>query len=193
VHDLTRNSTARPGDRLFLTKPLGLGIVSTAIKRGVADEDLVDVAVSLMTTTNRAAAEAMREAGVSAATDVTGFGLLGHLGRMLESSGVAARLDAAAVPLLDPRVLELARADVIPGGTKRNLAHVRPIVDFEEATPPEQAILADAQTSGGLLIATSRPEALAGVLRATGLDAAEIGEVVEGPAGRIEVRGALSE
>ena len=191
--DLTRNSTARAGDRLFLTKPLGLGIVSTAIKRGLADEELVHAAVDLMTTTNRAAAEAMRASEVSAATDVTGFGLLGHLQRMLEASGVAARLDAASVPLLDRRVLELARSDVVPGGSKRNLAHVRPLVDFDAATPPEQAILADAQTSGGLLIATERPGPLRAELRGEGIEAAEIGEVIEGPPGRISVLGRLPE
>ena len=112
---------------------------------------------------------------------------------MLEASGVAARLDAAEVPLLDPRVLGLARADEIPGGTKRNLAHVRPLVDFDEATPPEQAVLADAQTSGGLLIATDRPGRLRAQLRGDGLEAAEIGELVEGMPGRITVRGRLPE
>jgi selenide,water dikinase len=189
---VARNSAARPGDRLFLTKPLGLGIVSTAIKRGVADDDLVAAAVDVMITSNRAAAAVMREAGVTAATDVTGFGLLGHLRRMLEASGVAAAIDAAAVPLLDPRVLELARADVVPGGTKRNLAHVRSTTDFGGLDDVERAVLADAQTSGGLLIATGRPDELRAGLGAVDARAAEIGVVVAGAPGHVEVRGRLA-
>jgi selenide,water dikinase len=189
--DAVRNSTASPGDALYLTKPLGLGIVSTAIKRGIADADLVGAAVALMTTSNRAAAEAMLDADVDAATDVTGFGLLGHLHRMLLASGAAAQLDAGAVPLLDRRVLELARADVVPGGTKRNLAHVRGATDFGELTEPERAILADAQTSGGLLIAARHEPAIEATLRAREVPFSRIGEVVAGEAGGITVTGSL--
>jgi selenide,water dikinase len=188
---LARNSAARPGDRLVLTKPLGLGIVSTAIKRGVADDDLVDAAVRIMTASNRPAAGAMLAADAVAATDVTGFGLLGHLQRMLEASGQAATVDAGAVPILDPRVLELARADVVPGGTRRNLAHVRPHVAFGDLDEAERVVLADAQTSGGLLIATAMPGELLDGLTAAGVSAAEIGEVVAGPPGRVEVRDRL--
>jgi selenide,water dikinase len=190
--EVVRNSTAPVGAGLYLTKPLGLGIVSTAIKRGVADDDLVESAVTLMTTTNRAASEAMRDAAVDAATDVTGFGLLGHLHRMLLASGVAAELDAGTVPLLDPRILELARRDVIPGGTKRNLAHVRPHTDFGELPGPERAILADAQTSGGLLVAATRAGSLEGALGERDISYARIGSVVAGEPGRIVVRGALA-
>jgi selenide,water dikinase len=186
-----RNSAARPGDALFLTKPLGLGIVSTAIKRGLAGEALVEQAVSLMTTTNRAAADAMLDAGVIAATDVTGFGLLGHLHRMLLASGVAATVDASTVPLLDPEVLDLARAGVVPGGTRRNLAHVRPHTTFGDLPEPEQLILADAQTSGGLLIAARHEPALAEAMREHGVPFARIGEVVAGSPGAIEVSGSL--
>jgi selenide,water dikinase len=189
--DVVRNSTASPGDALYLTKPLGLGIVSTAIKRGIADADLVEAAVALMSTSNRAAAEAMLDADVDAATDVTGFGLLGHLHRMLVASGAAAELDAGAVPLLDDRVLDLARADVVPGGTKRNLAHVRGATDFGHLTDPERAILADAQTSGGLLIAARHEPAIEAALRAREVPFARIGEVVLGEAGRISVTGSL--
>src|SRR5206468_8031925 len=103
---VVRNSTMRPGDVLFLTKPLGLGIVSTALKRGEATDEQVKRAVDVMTTLNRAASEAMVAVGVSAATDVTGFGLLGHLHIALEGSGAAARIRAADVPLL-PGTLEL--------------------------------------------------------------------------------------
>jgi selenide,water dikinase len=185
---IVRNSTARPGDRLFLTKPLGLGIVSTAIKRGVADPALVERAVDLMTTLNEDAAAAMGEAPVDAATDVTGFGLLGHLHRMLAASGVAAVVDAGAVPLL-PGVFDLARSDVVPGGTKRNHAYVSPHTDWGDVPTPEQHVLADAQTSGGLLIATREPVRLAAELERRRVPVADIGEVEEGPPGRVRVLG----
>jgi selenide, water dikinase len=190
--DAVRNSTASPGDTLYLTKPLGLGIVSTAIKQGLADDDLVAAAVSLMTTSNRAAAEAMTDVGAEAATDVTGFGLLGHLHRMLLASGAAAELDAGAVPLLDPRILELARAGVVPGGTKRNLASVRGQTEFGDLPEPERMILADAQTSGGLLIAAKHEPALEAALREEGVSFARVGEVVRGDPGRITVRGSIA-
>ena len=182
--EVVRNSTAPAGAGLFLTKPLGLGIVSTAIKRGLADDDLVAAAVALMTTTNRAAAEAMRNAVAEAATDVTGFGLLGHLHRMLEASGAAAELDASAIPLMDPRVLDLARRDVVPGGTKRNLASVRAHTDFGNLPAPEQMILADAQTSGGLLIAAKHKPSMEAALRDHDVPFASIGTVVAGEPGR---------
>jgi selenide,water dikinase len=145
----------------------------------------------LMTTTNRAAAEAMTDVGVDAATDVTGFGLLGHLHRMLLASDAAAELDASAVPLLDPRILELARGGVVPGGTKRNLAYVRAQTDFVDLPEPERLILADAQTSGGLLIAAKHEPALETALREEGVSFARIGNVVPGEPGRISVTGAL--
>ena len=189
--DAVRNSTAPVGAALYLTKPLGLGIVSTAIKRGAADDDLVAAAVRLMTTTNRAAAEAMREAHAAAATDVTGFGLLGHLHRMLLASGVAARLDADAAPLLDARILDLARRDVVPGGTKRNLAHVRPHTDFGDLPDPERLILADAQTSGGLLIAATDEPSIEAAFRERDIEASRIGEVVAGTPGSIAIAGSL--
>jgi selenide, water dikinase len=187
--EVVRISTAPVGAALYLTKPLGLGIVSTAIKRGQADADLVAAAVRLMTTTNRAGAEAMRDADAEAATDVTGFGLLGHLHRMLEASGAAAELDAAAIPLMDPRILDLARRDVVPGGTKRNLAYVRAHTDFGDLPEPERLILADAQTSGGLLIAAKHKPSMEAALRDHGVPFTRIGTVVAGEPGRITVRG----
>ena len=190
--EVVRNSTAPAGAGLFLTKPLGLGIVSTAIKRGLADDDLVAAAVALMTTTNRAAAEAMRNAVAEAGTDVTGFGLLGHLHRMLEASGVAAELDAGAIPSMDRRVLDLARRDVVPGGTKRNLASVRGHTDFGDLPEPEQMILADAQTSGGLLIAAKHKPSMEAAFREHGVPFARIGTVVAGEPGRITVSGSFS-
>ena len=118
---LLRNSTGRPGQRLFLTKPIGLGLITTAIKRGRATPEQAEAAVRTMTTLNAAAAAAAVAAGAGAATDVTGFGLLGHLRKLLEASGIAAGIEASAVPLL-PGVLELARAGVVAGGSRRNHA-----------------------------------------------------------------------
>ncbi|HSD48844.1 MAG TPA: selenide, water dikinase SelD [Actinomycetota bacterium] len=187
---IVRNSTARVGDHLFLTKPIGLGIVSTAVKRGVADESLVERAVELMTTLNDRAAEAVLEAGAIAGTDVTGFGLLGHLHRMLAASGVAARVDASAVPVIDG-VLDLAHDGVVPGGTGRNHAFVDPHVGWGALEQPERMVLADAQTSGGLLVAAGDGERLATALRARGVPSARIGQVVDGAAGRIKVTGRL--
>ncbi len=191
--EIVRNSTAVPGASLVLTKPLGLGIVSTAVKRGLAPEELLRMAVDLMTTTNAPAAEAMREAGVVAATDVTGFGLLGHLHRMLLASGVSAEVDAGRVPLLDPRVLALARAGVVPGGTGRNHAFVRPFADFGDLSEAEQLVLADAQTSGGLLIATRHEDALGVALEERGVEHAVIGWVVDGEPGHVRVLGRLDD
>ena len=191
---LVRNSTVPPGARLVLTKPLGTGIVSTAIKRGEASPEQVRSAVELMTALNAGASEAMVEVGVAAATDVTGFGLLGHLQRMLEVSGVAAAVRADRVPLL-PGVLDLARRGVVPSGTKRNHAFLRPHVDWAGLTEPEQLTLADAQTSGGLLIAVDpeMAEALQRALADRGVAGFDIGETEVGPAGRIRVTGRSSD
>jgi selenide,water dikinase len=188
---IVRNSTAPAGARLFLTKPLGLGIVSTAIKRGTAPPTLSAVAVDLMTTLNEDASLAMLEAGAEAATDVTGFGLIGHLHRLLEASGVAAVLDAAAIPVLEG-VLDLARADVIPGGTKRNHSYVAPHTDWGELTAPEQFVLADAQTSGGLLIASTDGDGLARALSGRRVPFAEIGRTEPGTPGAIRLHGRVA-
>jgi len=187
---MLRNDAARPGGRLFMTKPIGLGMISTAVKRGVATPELLAVAVELMTTTNAAGSEAMVAAGVDAATDVTGFGLMGHLHNLLVASGAAAVIDAPAVPII-PGVFDLARADMVPGGTQRNHAFVNPSTDWGQLPRPEQLLLADAQTSGGLLIATRDPATLAAALRDRAVPFAEIGEVVTGTPGTITVRGRL--
>jgi selenide,water dikinase len=158
---VVRNAGARPGDRLYLTKPIGTGILSTAIKRGVADPAVVEAAIQSMSTLNRAAARAMQETGVHAATDVTGFGLLGHLHEMVRASAAGARVERASVPLL-PTVAELARADVVPGGTRRNYESLRGAVRWASDIPFwEQLLLCDAQTSGGLLIAVPAERAAA--------------------------------
>jgi selenide,water dikinase len=188
---LMRNSTAPEGAQLFLTKPIGTGMISTAIKREVATEAQTRSAVETMASLNAGAGAAMVEAGASAATDVTGFGLLGHLRKMLEASGVAARIDAAAVPLL-PGVLELARRDVVAGGTKRNLAWLNQTTDWGELTPPERLVLADAQTSGGMLIATRHADALLTSLESRGIAVAEIGSVEPGTPGSVRVAGRIA-
>ncbi len=190
---LLTNAGAQPGDRLFLTKPIGLGMISTAAKRGVATDEQLAAALDTMTLLNADAADAMNEAGSThAATDVTGFGLLGHLHKMVSASGVSARVDAGAVNLL-PGVLDLARGDVVAGGTKRNHAWVSPTTDWGDCTLPEQHLLADAQTSGGLLIATGDPDALRSALSHRGVAFAEVGEIVESPDGGIEVVGRVRE
>ena len=181
---------ARPGDRLVLTKPLGTGVVATAVKRGHTDPAAVAAAVAAMTTLNAPAAEAAVAAGVEAATDVTGFGLLGHLHRMLRASGVAAQVDAARVPFL-PGAAELAGAGFVSGGTRNNEAYLRDHVELEQGLPPVVAtLLHDAQTSGGLLLAVA-PERLGGLvdgLRGRGIEPAVIGRVLDGPPGRVGVR-----
>ncbi len=186
-----RQTTARPGDKLVLTKPIGTGIAAQGIKKDkVSDADIAR-AVECMTTLNRVGCEAALAVGSRAATDVTGFGLLGHLYNMVLGSGCAARLDASAVPVFD-FARELAREGVIPGGTKRNLSYVADHVRFGAGLEEfEHLILADAQTSGGLLIAAA-PDAtdrLVSELETNGaLAAAVIGEIVAGEPGTIDVR-----
>jgi selenide,water dikinase len=185
-----RNVGARPGDVLLLTKPLGSGIVSTAVKRGIAAPELVERAVSVMAALNRAAGEVLAASGaVHALTDVTGFGLLGHAWEMASGSGVALRLRAAAVPVL-PGVHELAAADVVPGGSKANLRWVTPNLRLADGLAPTLAIvLADAQTNGGLLAAVdpARAAALLASLREAGVAAVVIGEALAGDPPRIEI------
>ncbi|HKE89740.1 MAG TPA: selenide, water dikinase SelD, partial [Gemmatimonadales bacterium] len=185
------NAGAQPGDALVLTKPIGTGIITTALKRDLADAAALAGAVTAMTTLNAAASRAMLAVGVHAATDVTGFGLLGHLHSLLRASAVSAVLDAANVPVLDGARELLARG-AVPGGTKRNLESVRAAVVFAATIPEgERLLLADAQTSGGLLIAlpAERVARLQQALAREGLAAAPvIGAVAAGPAGTIDVR-----
>jgi selenide,water dikinase len=149
------NSTGQAGDRLILTKPIGVGILTTALKSGVLSETLTKQVIRSMTTLNKAAGEVLARRGAHAATDITGFGLLGHLREMAVGSGLGAEISYSAVPLL-PEVLRLAAADEVPGGTHRNLAHVAPFVHFDaRLSQAQHLILADAQTSGGLLIAVA--------------------------------------
>ncbi|HUH08172.1 MAG TPA: selenide, water dikinase SelD [Egibacteraceae bacterium] len=182
------NSGLRPGDALVLTKPLGVGVISTAIKAAAAPPEVVDSAVASMVRLNADAAAAAITAGAGGATDVTGFGLLGHLRKMAESSGVDAGIDVGAVPLLSG-VRDLARDGFMPGGSQRNLAWVREVLDAGDIDEVTVSLLADAQTSGGLLFGAAPPAAAAAVaeLRAKGHDAAVIGRAVEG-SGRINLR-----
>jgi selenide,water dikinase len=186
---IVTNDRARPGDRLVLTKPIGSGVIATAIKKGEAPDDVIAGAVEVMATLNAAAAEAMTAARVRSATDITGYGLLGHLGKMLRASGVAARIESERVPLLNG-VRELAAAGRIPGGTQRNLEDVSSAVDFADSVDrTTRLLLADAQTSGGLLMcvpAETLDELLADLEGRTPA-AAVIGEVRAGKSGRIEV------
>ena len=180
---------AAPGDQLILTKPIGTGVIATALKRGDPPPEVITAAVNSMTQLNAKASQAALAAGVRAATDVTGFGLLGHLHRMLAASHVAARIDAAAVPLL-PGAAELAAAGFVSGGTRANTARIGPVTSLDPAIPAELAVLLfDAQTSGGLLLAAPAPAApaLLADLRSAGLPAALIGEVTAGEPGHIDV------
>jgi selenide,water dikinase len=173
-----------------LTKPIGTGVVATALKRGAPSASVVAATVGSMTTLNRAAGEAALAAGLEAATDVTGFGLLGHLHRMTRASGVAAEIDAAAVPFL-PGAAELAGEGFISGGTRNNQAFLADKVELDAGVPPVVAtLLHDAQTSGGLLLAVppERLKALLADLASRDLRPALVGRVVTGPAGRIRVR-----
>jgi selenide,water dikinase len=183
------NAAARPGDVLVLTKPIGTGVITTALKLDQASAKVIHGAVAVMATLNRGAAEAMVAAGAHAATDVTGFGLLGHLHRMLVASGVAARLRAGAVPLLDG-ARELAAAGHVSGGTKRNLADTAEHVDFASTVDATaRTLLADAQTSGGLLIAVpgDRVATLLREIEGKAPTATVIGSVLAGQPGRISV------
>jgi selenide,water dikinase len=181
------NRGARPGDALVLTKPLGIGIISTAIKQDAIRSESMQPAVDSMLTLNRAAMEAMLAVSVNAATDVTGFGLLGHLAEMLRASQVGARIEAGAVPLL-PDVPHLARDGLVPGGSRRNLEGLGTFVDWaEDLDEPTRLILCDAQTSGGLLIsiARERSERLLAELSERGASGVVVGQIVDGEGIRV--------
>jgi selenide, water dikinase len=184
------NAGARPGDVLVLTKPIGTGVLTTALKRDLLSEAELASAVAVMTTLNAAAARAMLAVGVHAATDVTGFGLLGHLHSLLEASGAAAEVTARAVPLL-PHAHDMAARGAVPGGTQRNRTSLADAVSFSAGVDETtRVLLSDAQTSGGLLIAAApgSAEALVAALgREQAPAAAVIGRVVAGPPGRVAV------
>jgi selenide,water dikinase len=180
--ELITNAGARAGDALVLTKPLGVGAVVTARKRGLRDDALLADAVATMAALNDAASAAARAAGAHAMTDVTGFGLLGHLHSLALASGVAARVDAATVPALDG-VLELLEGDsAVSGGSARNREYAETFTSFTSSVPEaRRRLVCDATTSGGLLVAVA-PE------RAGDLPGPVVGEIVGGAPGTIAVR-----
>jgi selenide,water dikinase len=185
---IVRNSTARPGDVLILTKPLGTGIISTAIKGDMASDEVIGEAVRWMTTLNRAAAGLMAECHASAATDVTGFGLIGHAAEMAQGAGMTLRIDLAAVPLMKG-LTELAEDGMLPAGCYRNRDHYLPLLAGNHPGSDALLPLFDPQTSGGLLIALAPEDAdhfmtSAGRL---GIFARRIGEVLPLQACSIEV------
>ena len=184
-----RNRGGRPGDRLVLTKPLGTGVISTAIKHQVAPPDSAAAAIESMLRLNRDAADAMATVEVHAATDVTGFGLLGHLHYMARASGLAARVEVASVPFL-PGAEMLADAGEVPGGTRSNERFLASRVRWPADLPAaRQILLCDAQTSGGLLLAVpaSGAASLMAALEAKRVAGAVIGELTQGEAGSIVV------
>lgn len=178
------------GDRLILTKPIGTGVISTAIKAGLADQALTDKVTHIMATLNRNAATVMEEFTVHACTDITGFGFLGHLAEMVVDSGCGVHITASEIPMY-PEALEWAAMGLIPAGAYNNRSFRGPFVDFGADVPQRvQDLLFDPQTSGGLLISVAAGEAerLVAALKAKGIDcAAIVGEVVAGPVDRIIV------
>ena len=185
------NASAKPGDALILTKPIGLGIITTAIKRGMADEGTVQQAIEIMSTLNMCAAATLANFPVNACTDVTGFGLLGHLSGMTAASGVDAEIYSDKVPILD-QAREFAVANVVPGGSQNNLEFVSDKVEWtREVSSIQQVLLCDAQTSGGLLIATPEKNAsdLLTKLYENGVsDSALIGKITKQGKGKIVVK-----
>jgi selenide,water dikinase len=193
---LWSNRTARPGQVLVLTKPLGTGVIGQAIKKGVASPATTEAAIAAMTTLNQGAARIGHAHGVTSATDITGFGLLGHLRNIVRGSQVGARIELARLPLL-PDALHHLRAKLCPGGSKANRGFVADLVRWADGAPlsaeqrddsePElrASLACDAQTSGGLLLCVpaERAEACVAALVSDGLAAAAIGELVAPPPG----------
>jgi len=184
------NAAAQPGDVLVLTKPLGTGIITTAGKQGVCTPQVLQGAVATMSTLNRDGANAMIKVGVHSATDVTGFGLMGHLQSMVRGSQVGAEIQLGNVPVL-PGVWDLLKQGVAPGGTHRNLQSVAGSAQWHpDLSEQEQLLLCDAQTSGGLLIAVSgeKQDELLTELKSIGVaGAVVVGRISEGPVGQIQV------
>ena len=186
---IVTNATSRPGDRLVLTKPLGMGVITTGIKQGRTSEATIEEAIRVMAVLNRGAAEAMTSVGVSAATDITGFGLLGHLHEMTRAAGVRAHIRLREVPILE-EAWTLARMGAIPGGTQRNRGSLEGAVSWEGIEEEARVLLSDAQTSGGLLMAVpeERVDQLVRALRDRAVPAAAVvGEIVGPGRGEITV------
>ncbi|WP_174615611.1 selenide, water dikinase SelD [Virgibacillus ihumii] len=184
------NQGAKPGDKLILTKPIGVGVMSTSIKNNLLDESEIKRVTEVMATLNKTSTETMAGYDVHASTDVTGFGLLGHASEMAAASNVEIHIHHDDVPVL-PRTKELAVSGSVPGGTKNNFKHVQDVVTYPDTMDQtDKWILCDAVTSGGLLISAAKDDAdsLLGDLQKNGVDAHIIGEVIEGNAGTITVK-----
>jgi selenide, water dikinase len=188
---ILRKEDARPGDRLILTKPLGTGIISTALKGEMANAKTVAGMIKSMSALNKKASEIMRRAGISACTDITGFGLIGHAAEMIENTNVGMVIHAASIPVLEGAA-DLAAQGMLPGGLYRNRDFRLSIVDMSPGLTQFQSdILFDPQTSGGLLMAVPEEKAsdlLEQLHQAGIIEAAVIGEVVDEHKGRIQVR-----
>jgi len=180
----------KSGDRLVLTKPLGTGVINTAIKRGIASEAITENISRMMAALNRTAAEVMMQFSVHACTDITGFGLLGHLAEMVEDSGMALRLESSQIPIL-PEAIEYAKMGMMPGGTFKNKEFRLGMIEFSSGVDPLiRDILFDPQTSGGLMICVKREQAdaLVSKLIDDGVAASKIiGEVISAPVEKIFV------
>ena len=187
---VVQNTGLKPGDRLILTKPIGTGIVNTAIKGGIASREVMERVTGFMATLNREAAGVMKTYPVSACTDITGFGLLGHLAEMMSRSAIGIRLDSKAIPII-PEAVEYAKGGFIPGGAFKNKSFRSSMVSLASAMDPIMVdILFDPQTSGGLLmgVGSNAAEDLLKELKVKGvIQAAIIGEVVSEPVGKIVI------
>ncbi|HEX2961378.1 MAG TPA: selenide, water dikinase SelD [Ignavibacteriales bacterium] len=186
---VVRNSSMKSGDVLILTKPLGTGILSSALKMGLLDDNLKGILGTQMKKLNKSASEAMMEIGVNACTDVTGFGLLGHLLEMVKASGYCVTLEKKSVMLL-PRVLEFVLQGAVPGGSKNNMIFTSPFIEYgSDVTETDKILLNDAQTSGGLLISVEEEKmnALLNRLDENGVDASIIGIVTAEAGSKIRV------
>jgi len=187
---LVTNSGAKVGDKLILTKPLGTGIISTALKAGKAEKETTAKMTKCMATLNKRASELMQEVGVHACTDITGFGFLGHACQLAQNSQVGIKVNSGSVPILT-EAREFAKKGLCPGGLGRNREFYGKIVEFSNQIPDYiQDILFDPQTSGGLLIslAPEKADLLVGRLQKAGVqDAAIIGEIISKPMGKILV------
>ena len=185
------NAAARAGDLLVLTKPLGTGIATTGIKRGLASVALARRAINSMKRLNIAGADLAERGLVRAGTDVTGFGLLGHLASLCRASGVGARLTTAGVPALSGEIATLIGQDCVPGGSRANLATADALTDWGDTPMDMRILMTDAQTSGGLLLCVP-PRRLAEVIQILGKHRtptmAVIGTIVRSPVGRMIVR-----
>ncbi len=192
---LVTNSGVKVGDKLILTKPLGTGIINTAVKAGVVDERTVAKVTECMATLNNKASELMQEIGIHACTDITGFGFLGHTVQLAQNSQVGINIDIASIPFF-PEAGEFAKQGLCPGGLHRNREFYSPCVKIASEVPTYiQDVLFDPQTSGGLLLslAPRKAELLLGRLRQAGVeDAAIIGEAVSQPRGMVIVKSVAS-